>query len=224
MSAHTPIHVLVNHESGLLRAGLAALLREQADWQVSTNAEAGEPVDVLVTDYTHGLHCLGAARREPHDGAATPPKVLIVAPQGREWEIRHAMARGVHGYFLLDCPADKLLAGVRALARGARSFDPAVTATIADCLIHPTLTQRESDVLDLMVQGAGNKEIAKRLDIALGTVKTHVRAILEKLQAQTRTQAAAVAEQRGLLRQRPAWDRPPARVSAVGLARQGQIA
>ncbi|MES2099717.1 MAG: response regulator transcription factor [Pseudomonadota bacterium] len=125
--------------------------------------------------------------------------MLIIAAQAGEWDIRFAMRQGVQGYLLLGCAADKLVHAVRSLARGGRCLDDAVSERIAESLVHEALTNREQDVLYLIAEGAGNKHIANALDIQLGTVKAHVKAILAKLHVRTRTQALIVAEQRGLL-------------------------
>lgn len=201
------VDVFVWHESPLISAGLAATMREQADLAVTVVAPPADRLapealrcDVLVTDYTMGLRCLELLAAAPDAVRKSAPKVLIVTTRSGEWDIRCAMARGVQGYLLLGCPAERLVHAVRSLSRGGRCFDDAVSARIADSLVHATLTKREHDVLHLMSQGAGNKEIARSLDIQLGTVKAHVKGILEKLQVRTRTQAVVVAEHRGLLR------------------------
>ena len=76
---------------------------------------------------------------------------------------------------------------------------PSASATVADGMAHADLTARELEVLQLLAQGFSNKLIARMLGIGLGTVKSHVRPILEKLHAASRTEAAAVARRRGLL-------------------------
>lgn len=200
------IEAFVWHDSPLVSAGLASTLREQADMAVTVGMLPVQGLqrealdcDVMVADYATGLRCLeflSSAR----DARRPAPKVLIVTTRAGEWDIRCAMARGVQGYLLLGCPPQRLVHAVRSLARGTRCFDDAVSARIADTLVYASLTKREHDVLDLLSKGAGNKEIARSLDIQLGTVKAHVKGILEKLQVRTRTQAVVVAEHRGLLR------------------------
>lgn len=207
MSIVRRVEVFVWHDSPLVCAGLAATLRAHADIAVTVGAspmDARAPdlagYDVFVADYATGLRYAeeGLASRNAEDGLK--PRLLILTTRMGELDIRYAMGRGVHGYLLLGCPAERLVDGVRSLARGGRCYDDAVSARIADSLVYATLTKREHDVLQLMHQGAGNKQIARSLDIQLGTVKAHVKAILEKLQVRTRTHAVVVAEHRGLLR------------------------
>jgi DNA-binding NarL/FixJ family response regulator len=129
--------------------------------------------------------------------------VLVVTAQASEWEIRHAIASGVRGYLLADCEGAALQQAVRTVARGARCFDDMVSSRMAESLVHTPLTQREHQVLRLLAGGCANKVIAQRLGIAVGTVKAHIKAILEKLQVRTRMQAAALATERGMLRVPP---------------------
>lgn len=224
MNIFRHVDVFICHDSPLVSAGLAATLREQPDLRVAVGTsppDAAAACDVLVADYTTGLQFLDAMPAARRAADAPMPRLLVVTSKLGEWDIRHAMACGVHGYLLLGCPAERLVDAVRSLARGGRCFDDAVSARMADSLIHAALTRRENDVLQLMSHGAGNKDIARRLDIQLGTVKAHVKAILEKLQVRTRTQAVVVAEHRGLLRASPADDVAMDRMRELGYARAG---
>lgn len=199
------VEVFVWHESPLVRAGLAATLAERSDLQVtvapwSEGPASGPGCDVIVADYASAMHCLEVLSTRSNSGGGAAPRVMVVTARDGEWDIRNATTRGAQGYLLLGCSADRIIDAVSSLARGARFYDDAVSARIADSLVHASLTKREHDVLQQMSQGAGNKEIARTLDIQLGTVKAHVKAILGKLQARSRTQAVVVAEHRGLLR------------------------
>jgi DNA-binding NarL/FixJ family response regulator len=90
---------------------------------------------------------------------------------------------------------------VTALSQGQRYLAHSVSRRIADSLTRERLTTRETQVLNLLTTGSCNKAIAKELGIAVGTVKVHVKGILEKLDATTRTHAVIVAAQRGLVSQ-----------------------
>ena len=214
-TAH-PVEILVCHASPLVCAGLAATLTAQPDITV-VNAVFGAselapgPVgaDVVIADFDScmELHARLSSSACGHGQAA--PRMLIVTGNSGEWDIRHALTLGIPGYLRLGCTAEKMLAAARAVARGGRCYDDAVTARIADSMVHASLTRREYDVLHLMHQGAPNKQIARVLDIQVGTVKAHVKAILEKLQVSTRTQAVVVAEHRGLVRAQAAANSHP---------------
>jgi DNA-binding NarL/FixJ family response regulator len=197
------INVLVMHEDPVVTTGLSALLREQPGMSVAVRRHA-DPVageqdfDVVVADYHLGIEFLKAAATRPAARSARP-KVMIVTKLEREWEVRSAMNAGIHGYLLQNCQLEELVHGVRMLARGSRYLCQSVAQRVADSLTREALTSREQHVLALLAQGCPNKTIGNRLGIAVGTVKAHVKAILEKLNATSRTHAAAIAIQRGLI-------------------------
>ena len=129
-------------------------------------------------------------------------RVLIVTSSSREADIQRALKNGVHGYVLLGGPLSELVESVAAVARGSRYVSSAAALRIADSLTRVPLTARELDVLELVAAGMSNKAIARRLSIEVGTVKTHLRAVLSKLDATCRTQAASIAVNRGLVGER----------------------
>lgn len=121
-----------------------------------------------------------------------------------ESEIRHALKQGARGFLLLGCSVDELVAAVRALRAGLRHVDRKAAQRLADSVACEALTGREQAVLRLLVEGMGNKAIANRLGIAIGTVKSHLKSVFQKLNAGSRTEVASVAERRGLLTVEPA--------------------
>jgi DNA-binding NarL/FixJ family response regulator len=185
------IGIRVEHGDPVAHEGLSAALGRYPDLEVRDDHS---PVDVAVTDYSRGVEL---AARAP----APSPKVLIVAGIDREWEIRSAMECGVRGYVLVGCALAELVAGVRAVYRGARYLSPQVAARLAESMCGQALTAREEEVMRLVVEGLGNKAIGRQLGIAEGTVKSHLKAAFEKLNVRSRTQAVAAVERRGLLRQ-----------------------
>jgi DNA-binding NarL/FixJ family response regulator len=92
-----------------------------------------------------------------------------------------------------------LVAGIRALARGENYLCDAVAHQLSRIAPRDMLTSREDEVLRLLARGRSNKSIARELDIAVGTVKVHVKSILSKLDASSRTEAASIATERGLV-------------------------
>ncbi|HEX9392189.1 MAG TPA: response regulator transcription factor [Usitatibacteraceae bacterium] len=197
------INVLVAHENPLVAAGLAATMNQQADFEVILHpVSPGGPAeywrtrsfDAVVADYWCAMDLMATTAR-----SGRRPQVVIVSAFDRETEVRSALEAGVAGYMLLDCSLGELVNGVRLVGRGSRYLCSAVAARIADSLTRRTLTNREIDVLQLIAAGCCNKAIAKSLGIAVGTVKAHVKAILEKLDANSRTHAVAIATGRGLV-------------------------
>lgn len=202
--------ILVSHDDALLCAGLAASLKRYPCFKVRVDGvddhEPGEPaVDVVVTDYAHGLQLCDAGERARRRLAGA--RILVLTQSDREADIRRAIQAGVHGYVLVGAPLDELLEGVRAVADGVHYVCHSAAQRMADSLSHASLTSREVEVLGLVVVGDSNKAIARQLQIEVGTVKSHMSAIMTKLGATSRTQAARVAENRGLVEDRAAMYR-----------------
>jgi DNA-binding NarL/FixJ family response regulator len=189
-----PIQVLVEHEDALLQAGLAALLARFPDLALAR--VDGPAIDVVVTDYEAGLRRVRQAG-ERDDG----PRVVVLTRRDSEIDIRCALSQGVDGYMIVGCSVDSVADAVRAVRQGLRHLDPVTAHRIAESMFHEPLTGRETQVLQLVATGCANKVIAARLQIGIGTVKTHMRSVLDKLDAASRTEAAAVARRRGLLRE-----------------------
>jgi two-component system NarL family response regulator len=126
----------------------------------------------------------------------------VLTSNDREADIRRAIEAGVQGYLLLGGTLDELVAGVTAVAKGMRYLCRSVAERMADSLTRTPLTSRETEVLQLVARGESNKEIARRLRIELGTVKSHMSAIMTKLNASSRTHAAGIAATRGLVQER----------------------
>jgi DNA-binding NarL/FixJ family response regulator len=213
MSQTERIRVRVVHDDPVAEAGLSAAFSRYPDLEVEGPSDSfgaadlalrlpGRRVaDVVVADYAHGMALAMQVAREAN--TAGSPKVVILAGADREWEIRSALARGVRGYLLTGCALDELADGVRAVHRGARHLSPRAAACLAESLSVEPLTAREEEVLRLVVEGLCNKAIARRLGIAVGTVKSHLKSTFDKLNVQSRTQAVAAVERRGLLREPP---------------------
>jgi DNA-binding NarL/FixJ family response regulator len=182
-----PIRVLVRHADPLIAAGAAAAVAGRPGLAV-VEADA----DVLIADHDGALAWL-AGKPTPRTG------VLVLSSRDGENAIRHALHSGVRGYLLGPCSLDELAAAVRSVGSGRHHLCARAAQRLAQSHSRTPLTPRETEVLRLMAIGLPNKSIARRLGIALGTVKAHNQAILAKLQARCRTEATAIAEQRGLL-------------------------
>jgi len=191
------IRVLVVHEDAIMRAGLSALLADCPDIEVQSaqgDALATASAHVIITDHRDGI-----ARMRGASHHAETLRVLIVTQLDREWEVRTAMMAGVHGYLLQNCSTEQLLAAVRTVGRGLRYLSAELSRCMADSFTRIGLTSRETDVLQLLAQGCCNKSIARELGIGVGTVKTHVKGLFDKLGATARTHAVVLATRRGLV-------------------------
>jgi DNA-binding NarL/FixJ family response regulator len=152
-----------------------------------------------VADYEQGMQVLRDASERTAGVRRQVPNVLILTRRESEGEIRHALQQGARGYLILGCAVDELVEAIRAVHRGLRHIGSVAARRLADSIACEVLTGREVDVLRLVSQGHSNKAVARELDIAIGTVKSHLKAVFQKLDAHTRTEVAAVAERRGLL-------------------------
>jgi DNA-binding NarL/FixJ family response regulator len=157
-------------------------------------------------------------RQIKHSPDCTHIKILILTLNHHEESVLAAFSAGADSYCLKDIRLDLLLEALKATQAGNAWIDPAIARIILtharatypaqpkrqdpskdkDTLAYP-LTERELDVLQLIVNGNSNAEIAEQLFITVGTVKTHVRNILNKLSAEDRTQAAVYALRSGLI-------------------------
>jgi DNA-binding NarL/FixJ family response regulator len=232
--------VLIAHSDPLISAGLAATLRKQRHFEVvvcspesavsrSTVGHLSSP-DVVVADYDSGLR-LTASKREWSD------RVLILTQNDSEAKICRALEQGVRGYLLLGCTLKDLMDGLRSVHSGGIALGPLVAVRITDSMKQQALTRREEDILAQMMLGLSNKRIASKLAVSVGTVKTHVKSVLMKLDAASRTEAVAIAQRRGILQEERerlssaknsvTRKRPRARIHDAayqGLIRRGQRA
>lgn len=181
------ISVHVSHCEPIVSAGLTALLASCPQVRL-----AADGADVVVTDYADAL-----ARLEHSPGKAE--RLMIISQREREWDIRTAISAGVHGYLPQRCAAGELLTAVLALGRGQCYYNPELLERAMQHMSSDSLTSRESQVLALLAQGYCNKRIATKLDIGVGTVKTHVKSLFNKLGATARTHAVVLATQRGMV-------------------------
>jgi two-component system, NarL family, response regulator YdfI len=203
------IRVLVNAASAVSRAGLEALLRPRFEVLGHDTAAAALPgairsahPDVLVAEVENHER-IGRLLT----GAAGVPVVLLADDLGRG-ELRRALQSGARAALSRDASLEEIAAAIEAAAAGLTSLGadqmdsllPAV-ADIFEFGAGPgePLTARESEVLTMLAEGAGNKEIAARLSISEHTVKFHVSSILGKLGAATRTEAVARGVREGLI-------------------------
>jgi DNA-binding NarL/FixJ family response regulator len=203
--------IAVTHRDPLIRAGLGATLQACADFEVHTvPAEPApaqrrrlEKMDVVLADCEDGIRLAQTEK-------SSARRVLIVTRDDSEANIRLAVNAGVRGYLLLGSTLESIIQAVRTVARGGSAIDPVAATRIVESLTAEKLTPRELDVLALLTRGMRNKSIAKHLGITPGTAKTHVKHVLTKLHAASRTEAVFIGQRRGLLPSVPLHSPPPA--------------
>jgi DNA-binding NarL/FixJ family response regulator len=219
-----PLRALVRHNDPLLAAGISATLLNALEIEVvgAPDSSSFPGADVVICDYESGMTW---AHHQWSQASVVRrvPGVVVITGRASETDVRAALQSGIGGYLLADCALNELVEAVRAVGRGSPYLCDVATALVANSLTRTPLTMRENEILQLIASGMPNKLIAAELNIALGTVKAHARAILDKLSARSRTQATVIAAQRGLLGPssplRPAA-MPPARQSSVTAVRR----
>ncbi len=191
-SIGVPQRVLVMHSDPIVAIGLQACLADLPDHDVfigsagSTRADA----DVIVCDELSSQKLQDG----PRDAA-----IVVLARRPRSFEIQRALKRGVLGYVVESSPPEEISAAVLAGGRRQHFLCRLSAQEMANDFSNEHLTMREHAVLAQVARGRCNKAIAKDLDIAIGTVKAHVRSILAKLNATSRTEAASIAMVRGFV-------------------------
>lgn len=217
MSEAKRMRVLIADDHPLFREGVARLISEQTDMEVVGEASDGlealvkarelQP-DLILLDITMpGSDGLEATRLIK---AELPETRIIILTQRDEGEtLFEAIRSGAQGYLLKTLRSQQLLDGLRSVMTGGASISPVMAKHLMEELRHASqataegetepLTLREQEILTLIARGASNQEIADTLYLSLHTVKSHVKNILEKLNAESRHQAALYARRKGLI-------------------------
>jgi DNA-binding NarL/FixJ family response regulator len=201
------IRVLTVDDHQLLREGIAAVLEGQPDMalvgQASNGREAIEGFrqhrpDVTLMDLRmpdmSGIEAITAIRAEFPNA-----RIIVLTTYAGDVQAAGALKAGASGYLLKNLVRKELLETIRAVHAGKRRVPPEIATEIAEHIADDALTEREIDVLRRVAAGKSNKVIAAELDISEGTVKTHMKSILPKLDASDRTHAVTIALKRGIL-------------------------
>jgi len=207
MKSETPIRILVAEDHLIARVGITTILNAQPDITVVAEASNGQQAvemysrtkpDVGLLDVRMpvlgGIEAVAAIR-----SVFPAARLICLSTYGGDEDIRRAMHAGAASYLTKDVLHDDLLKAVRAVAAGQSYLPEQVLSALQAQVPGPILSARELEVLELIVKGLANKQIAYVLNIAEHTVKNHVKSILDKLDVEDRTQAATAAIQRGIV-------------------------
>lgn len=200
------IRILIADDHPVVRDGLAGIIDEQDDMAVVGEAATGPEAltlfrknrpDVTLMDLRmpgmNGAETIGAIRQESPSARA-----IILTTYDTDEDIYRGLQAGAKAYLLKDVGRQVLLETIRAVHAGQTLVSTEVGAKLADRIGYEELSNREQEVLRLLVKGMNNQEIARALFISESTVKFHVNHILSKLNVADRTQAVIVALKRGL--------------------------
>jgi two-component system NarL family response regulator len=202
------VRVLVADDHPVVRHGIIANMKPQPDMIVV--AEAGDGVEALalIKDQLPDVVLLDL-RMPRMDGLDVlaevktlrlPCKVIIMTTFDSEEDVQRAMKAGARGYLLKDSTQEEILDAIRRVSLGETYLPARIVQKIAERMRRPELSPREVEVLQWVAAGKSNKEIGAKLFITEGTVKTHVKNLLEKLAVVGRTAAIREAVHRGLVR------------------------
>ena len=208
----TPIRVFVVDDQAVVRSGLSAFLQAFDDLTLVGEAASGEEAvrrctdvqpDVVLMDLM--LPGMDGAQATRAIREACPHIQIIALTSFKDEElVTAALQAGAIGYLLKNVTADELADAIRRAQAGRPTLAPEATLALIHTATQPPklghdLTDRERDVLRLMVRGLNNPEIAGELTVSLSTVKFHVSSILAKLGVSTRTEAVALSVQHRLV-------------------------
>jgi len=210
-----PIRLALADDHPLFRQGLARLLNEQPDFVVVAEAKSGEeaitlcqrhhPQVVLLDVHMPGgggIEAVRALKKQPGIN------ILMLTISDKDDDLLGALAAGADGYLLKTAEPDQLCQAIRQVVSGQGVLSPEITARVIRAAASQSqqqaasLSQRETEVIAELARGATTAEIATSLVISENTVKTHIRRILEKLEATNRAEAVARAIALGLIPRR----------------------
>lgn len=204
----TPIRVMIVDDQYIVRSGLATFISICPDLELVGEARDGEEAVQLCGALKPDLILMDLMMPKLDGVAATRMilaqqpdiKILALTSFKEKGLVQNVLQAGAIGYLLKDITADELADAIRNVYAGRPTLAPEAmqallepTAPVERPPIGADLTEREREVLALMVQGLSNPQIAERLVLSLSTVKFHVSGILGKLQATTRTEAVTLA-------------------------------
>jgi DNA-binding NarL/FixJ family response regulator len=193
------IRVLVVEDHHVVRQGLVALLNVVDGLEVV--GEAADGVEAIAQYRRHQPDIALIDLRLPRlSGVETPhARFIVLTTYDGDEDIYRALQAGARAYLLKGMTSEELIAAIRAVHAGKSHIPPAIAQRLAERMGTEELTPREFDVLEQIVRGLSNKDIATELEISEATVKTHINNLLSKLGVTDRTQAATAALQRGIV-------------------------
>lgn len=207
-STSAAIRILTADDHPLIRAGLVSFLATEPGIDVVAEAGNGEDAlekyrvlrpDIVLMDLSmpvmDGLSATRAILDEFPDA-----RVIVLTTYGGDEDIHRALDAGAMGYLVKDMVADDVLKVIRTVHGGRRGIPQPIAAKLAEHTPRIALTPRETEVLSLVANGLSNGEVAGQIGRTEGTVKVHLKNILQKLGANDRTEAVTTALRRGFIR------------------------
>jgi len=207
MKKKNVIRVMLVDDHPAFRKGLAMLISSEPDLEVVAETGDGNEAIELFRRHTPditlmdlrlpgmgGVEATIAIRKEFPDA-----RVIVLTTFDMDEDIFRAMDAGAKSYLLKDTSGDELAMTIRAVHGGQEKLSPQLAERLARRQKRPELSQREMEVLQLLIRGRSNKEIASALFITEDTVKAHLKTLFVKLEVQDRTDAAITAIRQGIV-------------------------
>lgn len=201
------IRVLVVDDHAVVRNGLMLMVQHEPGMTAVAEANCGtaaialfrehQPdvalMDLRMPDIT-GVEAITAIRQDFPDA-----RIIILTTYDGDEDIYRGLHAGAKGYLLKDTRLDEIVNAIRVVHAGKKYIPPEVGAKLSERINASQLSEREREVLRLVAQGKGNREIGELLNVSEGTIKMHLNHILTKLQVSDRTQAVVTALKRGII-------------------------
>lgn len=205
--SNVPIRVLIAEDHLIARVGVKTIINAQPDMKVVAEAANGLQAIELFRKHRPDVSLMDVRMPEMNGVEATHAiradfpgaHIIALSTYGGDEDVRRALQAGARAYLTKDVLHDELIRAIHAVHAGEKYLPPGVAAALESSALPAGLSAREAEVLELIVKGHGNKQIAYMLGIAEHTVKNHVKSILSKLAVDDRTQAATAAIQRGII-------------------------
>jgi DNA-binding NarL/FixJ family response regulator len=200
--------ILLVENQTLVRIGVKTILEAADNTGIIAEAETGAEglrkfrdlkPDVTILSLRMPDSC-AIDTLEDYFAANERAKIIVLADHAGDAEISKALKKGALGYICKDVSPDELIKAVRVVSAGRKYIPSEIAAVLSENIGQEELTNSEQRILQMIVGGMSNKEIAFALDISENTVKTHVKNIFDKIGVSDRTSAATLAIRRGLVR------------------------
>lgn len=203
-----PIQVLIVDDHPIVREGLVAILEEEPDIEIVGQAEDGDAAielfrrhqpDIVLLDLrmprVGGVEVITTLRADYPDAS-----IIMLTIYDTDEDIYRGLRAGAKAYLLKDTPCDEILEVIRTVCEGRRYIPTPIGEKLAARMGRPELSERECQVLELMVTGKNNREISSCLQITEHTVRFHASNILSKLGANDRVHAIVLALRQGIVK------------------------
>jgi two-component system, NarL family, response regulator len=203
-----PISVLVVDDHFMIRLGLVSALSQENDLKIVGGARNGREALDMFESFRPDVTLMDGILPDMHGVEVTrsivashpEARIILISINETAEDIHRAMEAGAWGYLPKSSEHRLLLEAIRSVASGERFLPPEIRTRLAERSLYGSLSERELEVLRLVAKGKANKEIAEELGVGEGTIKTHLKHLLSKLDAPDRTRAVTLAIERGLLR------------------------